>query len=100
MQETTIARSAFLDTASAFLSIQASSASAERLFGDAGYQEGTHRRATGSSVAEMLVMVRSYVVTQINSPPKQAGFISSRGQDVKELAEDIAIELEGQDGDL
>ncbi len=43
-------------------------------------------------------MVRSYVVTQINSPPKQAGFISSRAQFVKELAEDIAIELEGLGG--
>ncbi len=31
----------FLDAARAFLSIRASSASAERLFGDAGYQEGT-----------------------------------------------------------
>ncbi len=39
-------------------------------------------------MAEMLRMVRSYVFTQINSPPKQAGFISSRAQAVKELAED------------
>ncbi len=41
-----------------------------------------------------------YVVTQIKSPPKQAGFISSRAQTVKELAEDIAIELEGLDGGI
>ncbi len=45
-------------------------------------------------------MVRNYVVTQINSPPKQAGFIGSRTQAVKELAEDIAIELKGLDGDM
>ncbi len=31
--------------------------------------------------------VRSYVVTQIKSPLKQAGFISSRAQAVKKLAE-------------
>ncbi len=64
------------------------------------YQEGNRRRVTGSSVAEMFLMVRSYVDTQINSPPKQVGFISSRAQAVKELAENIAIELEGLDGDI
>ncbi len=45
-------------------------------------------------------MVRSYVDTQIDSPPKQAGFISSRAQTEKELTEDIATELEGLDGDI
>ncbi len=39
----------FLDAARAFLSIQASSASAERLFGDAGYQEGTRSARNGLS---------------------------------------------------
>ncbi len=34
----------FVDVARAYLSIQASSASAEHLFGDAGYQEGTRRQ--------------------------------------------------------
>ncbi len=48
----------------------------------------------------MLFMVRSYVVTQINRPVKQAEFISNRAQAVKELAEDIAIELETLDGDI
>ncbi len=48
----------------------------------------------------MLLIVRSYVVTQINSSLKQAGFISSRAQAVKDLAGDIAIELEGLDGDI
>ncbi len=48
----------------------------------------------------MLVMVRSYVVAQIKSPLKQAGFINSRAQAVKELAEDIAIVLEELDGDI
>ncbi len=87
-------------SARAFLSIQAASASAERLFGDAGYQEGTRRQATGSSVTEMLLMVRSYVVTQIKSALKQARFIRSRAHAVKELAEDIAIVLEELDGDI
>ncbi len=84
----------FLDAARAFLSIQASSASAERLFGDAGYQEGTRRQGTGSPVTEMLLMVRSYVVAHLNSPSRQTGFISNRAQAVKELAEAIATELE------
>ncbi len=42
-----------LDAAGAFLSIQASPASAEPLFGDAGYQEGACRQVTGSSVIEI-----------------------------------------------
>ncbi len=72
----------------------ARSASAERLFGDAGYQEGTRRQGTGSPVTEMLLMVRSYVVAHLNSPLRQAGFISNRAQAGKELAEAIATELE------
>ena len=70
--------SLFLDPARAFLLIQASFASAERLFGDGGYQEGTCRQGTGSSVTEMLLMVRSYVVAHLNRPSRQAGFISNR----------------------
>ncbi len=38
----------FLETARAVLSIQASSASAELLFGDAGYGEGVRRQAGDS----------------------------------------------------
>lgn len=36
----------FMDGAGAYLSIQASSASADRLFGDAGIQEATRRQHT------------------------------------------------------
>ncbi len=70
-----------------FFSIQASSASAERLFGDAGYREGTLQQGTGSPVTEMLLIVRSYVVAHQNSPSRQTGFIGNRAQAVKELAE-------------
>ncbi len=84
----------FLDAARAFLSIQASSASAERLFGDARYQKGIRRQGTGSPATEMLLMVRSYVVAHLNSPSRQTGFIGNRAQAVKELAEAIATELE------
>eukprot|EP00171_Calliarthron_tuberculosum_P003336 IDg3336t1 len=87
----------FLDAARAFLSIQASSASAERLFGDAGYQEGARRQATGSSVTEMLLMVRSYVATYLSRTPLvQARFISSHGQAVKNLAADLAGEIDAE----
>ncbi len=84
----------FLDAARALFSIQASSSCAERLFGDAGYQEGTRRQVTGSSVTDMLLMVRSYVVSHLNSRSRQAGFIRNRAQAVKELAKAIAKELE------
>ncbi len=73
---------------------QASSASAERLFGDARYQEGTRRQVTGSPVTEVLLVVRSYVVAHLKSPSRQTGFVSNRAQAVKELAEAIARELE------
>ncbi len=42
----------------------------------------------------MLLIVHSSVLAQIKIPLKQAGFIISRAQAVKELAEDIATELE------
>ncbi len=84
----------FLDAARAFLSIQAASASAERLFRDAGYQEGTRRQTAGPSVTEDVAHA------QIKSPLKQAGVISSRAQAVKELPEDIAIVLEELDGNI
>ncbi len=45
-------------------------------------------------MTEMLLMVRSYAVAHLNSPSRQAGFISNRAQAVKELAEAIATELE------
>ncbi len=48
----------------------------------------------------MLLLVRSYVVAQINSPSKQVGNIGNSAQAAKELEEDIAIEFEGQDGDI
>ncbi len=82
------------DAARAFLLVQASSTSAERLFQDAGYQEGTCRQGTGSPVTEMLLMVRSYVVADLNSPSRRTGFMTNRAQAVKELAEAIATELE------
>ncbi len=48
----------------------------------------------------MLLMVRSYLFTQMKGPTKQAGFIRSRSQTVKELEEDIAIQLEELDWDI
>ncbi len=82
------------DAARAFRSIKASSASAEGLFEDAGYQEGTRRQGTGSPVTDMLLMECSYVFAHLNSPSRQTSFIRNRAQAVKELAEAITTELE------
>ncbi len=51
-------------------------------------------------MAEILLMVCSYVVMQINSPQTLAAFICSRAPAVKDLAEDIAVELEGLDENI
>ncbi len=75
----------FLDASSACLSTQSSSASAERQFGDAGYQEGFRRQHGESSVIEMLLMIRSFVHSRIANASRQKGFLSSRAQDAKEF---------------
>ncbi len=48
----------------------------------------------------MFSMVRSYVFTHINGLSKQSGLFSSRAQAVQQVAENIAIELEGWDTDI
>ena len=78
------------------LSIQASSAAAERLFGDAGYYEGLRRQNTESSYTEMLLLIRSFVSSRIDGATKQVGFLSSRAQVVKDTAEEIAREISSE----
>lgn len=51
----------FIDAVRTFISIQTSSASAGRLFGDAGYHESTCLQHGNSAVTEMLLMIRGYV---------------------------------------
>lgn len=84
----------FIDLARAFLCIQASSASIERVFGDAGYQEGSRRQHTQDSVTEMLFLIRSFVKSRIESATRQTEFLSRRANGVKELAEEIAKLIE------
>ncbi len=79
-----------LDPVRAYLSVQSSSASAERLFRDSGYHEGIRWQHAELSVTEMLLMIRSFVHSRINDAPKQQEFLSSRAQAVKDLAEVIA----------
>lgn len=90
----------FIDAARAFLSVQASSASAERLFGDAGYCEGTRRKHGESSVTEMLLMIRSYVRAQIDYASTHNAFLSSRAHFLKDLAFKIAALIENKDDAL
>ncbi len=74
--------------------MQSSSASTERLFGNAGCQGGFRRQHTESSVTEMLFMSRSFAHSRTDNAPKQQEFLSSRAQAVKDLAEEIAGEIE------
>ena len=57
----------FAEPARAYLSIQASSASAERLFGDAGYQEGVRRQHVETGIAEMLLTIRYLIQQRTNA---------------------------------
>ena len=88
----------FTEAALGYLSIQASSASTERLFGEAGLQKGTRHQHTDSTLTEMLLIIRSYVRTRMQDCSAQNGFLSRRAQCVKELSEDIAREIEAACG--
>lgn len=90
----------FLEPARAYLSIQASSASAERLFGDAGFQEGIRRQHTDPSMAEMLLTIR-YLVMQRTDPSvvqrlgaAQSGSLSVRATLITNLATEIAEKIQ------
>lgn len=87
----------FTDIARGYLSIPASSASAERLFGDAGYQQGARRQHETSSVTEMLLMIRSYVKARIADHQAQNGILSGRADSVRFLAEQIAKSIHEKD---
>ncbi len=76
----------FLEAARAFLSMQASSASAERLFGDSGYQEGARRQTGDSSVTAVPLLIRSYIHLRLDSAPRHGGFICGQAQVWKGLA--------------
>ncbi len=81
----------FLEAAHAFLSIQASSAFAERLFGDAGFRERARRQTGDPSVTEMLLLIRSYVHSRLDSAHRQRGFIRRRAQAFKEIARTFRV---------
>lgn len=83
-----------IDVARAFLSIQASSASGERLFGDAGYQEGSRRQTCHQSLSDMLLLIRSYVLHRLKMSNNQSFFLGGRAQTVKELAIQVASRIE------
>lgn len=66
-----------LDFSIACFSIQASYASAERIFGDPGAQEGNKEKHTDVSISETTLCIRSYVKQCINNAPGKLGFYSS-----------------------
>jgi len=64
----------FVDAARAFLSVQASSASTERLFGDAGHFEGDRRQHCDPALTEMLLTIRSFVSSRIERGSSCEGY--------------------------
>ncbi len=59
-----------------------------------GYQGGFHWQHGEPSVTETLWIIRSFVHSRIDKAPKRQGFLSSRAQAVKDLAEETAGEIE------
>lgn len=56
-----------IDIVSAYLTIQASTYSFERLLGDAAHKEGDRRQHVQDNVPEMLFMICSFVSSQIEN---------------------------------
>ena len=79
----------FIDFDRAYLSIQAPSASDERLFGDAGYSEGDRRQHNDDSMNEMLLMIRRYLLSYIETTTTKVWLISSRAQAIVDFADKI-----------
>lgn len=82
-----------IDVARAFLSIQASSAAAERLFGDAGHNEGDRRQHCDDTMTEMLLTIKSFVYSFLENAKTQSSFLTSRAQTVKDLVNIICEEI-------
>lgn len=75
-----------------FISIQVSSASAERLFRDAGFQEGSRRQHENDTVTEILRSIRSYVESCIlDSDGQKTSPLSSR----VEIINPITVQKKG-----
>ncbi len=85
----------FVDAARAFLSIQASSASAERLFSDSGNQEGSRRHHGDPAYAEMLLFIRTFTKSRLEcGMGTQRGFTSFRADKFMELCREVARGIE------
>lgn len=75
------------------LSIHASSAASERFFEGAGYQEGV-RQQTSNSMTEILLFIRSFVLSRLQYANSTQNFLSICSKAVKDLAQDIARAIE------
>lgn len=74
-----------LNFAQTLLSIQASSASCERLYGDVRHGEEDRRQHVCESMSEMLSAICSFTLPYIKIAETQISFLSSRGQSTKDL---------------
>lgn len=87
-----------IDVARAYLSIQASSAPAERLFSDAGLQEGARRQHTDPSTSEMLLTIRHLVIMRTRpdllANVAQRGPLSVEATAIYNLAVEIAEKIQ------
>lgn len=63
----TLSTRRFAKAARAYLSLQATSASAERLFGVAGYQEGSRRTSSSTDHTEMLLLIRALIQARLDA---------------------------------
>lgn len=83
----------FLAVAKAFLSMQVSSALVDRLFGDAGYQEGLRCQSVDDATLEMYFDVQGLVKARMQRFCARTGLITSRTAEIRQLMHEIAVML-------
>jgi hypothetical protein len=86
----------FVTVARAFLAMQASSASAERLFSDAGNVEGAKRHNQSTAVLEMNLVIRKWVLSELSATELDPGgvelsLLSNGAQHYQTLVRKVAI---------
>ena len=78
-----------IDLARAFLTIQPPPAPFQRLLGDAGHNKGDRCHPVEDGMTEMLLTIKSFVLSYIEDTVNQTSFLSAREQTVKDLADRI-----------
>lgn len=90
----------FLERSLEFLCIQASSASAERLFGDLRSYKGARHQHVDNSVIEILLVIQSFVKAQMDKDTGHRAFLISPAQALQSLVQEINLFIREKKGQV